>query len=198
MNHTEMWGLIDTQRASAAEIFASLTDDQWSVTSLCDGWSVREVGAHLTLQSMGLGRTVRLALRHPGSINHVIDASARAEAAGLTTREIVDRLGLLVGVHRANPFTTVDDTLVDAVVHTFDATEPLGITVDLPERTALAVLDRLADYHRRGKTAVFHDVHVSGSRFVANDLCWSWGSGATVEATTTDLILTLSGRRRPS
>ena len=196
MDERELWDLIDDLRATTAELFATLPAPQWDTPSLCDGWTVREVAAHLTLQSMGPVRTLRLALRHPGPVNHVIDACARSSAARLTRREIVDRLRALVGVHRPNAFTTVDETLVDAVVHLLDAAEPLGVSVDIDERAKSATLDRLAFYHRTGRTAVFHDVTTAGILFVADDLDWSWGSGRSVAASATELLLVLSGRRR--
>ncbi|MBM7367647.1 maleylpyruvate isomerase family mycothiol-dependent enzyme [Gordonia hydrophobica] len=195
MTDTELWRLVDDQRARTAEMFASLARHQWAAPSLCDGWTVREVGAHLTLQSMGLGRTLRVALRHPGTINRVIDASSRSAAARLTTDEIVERLRRLVGVHRPNAFTSVDEALVDAVVHTLDVTEPLGIDAATSDAAVHAVLDRLAGYHRTGRTAVFRPVATDDRRFVASDLSWSWGSGSTVEAPGTTLLLVLSGRR---
>lgn len=40
--------LITAERRRVADLLAGLDDEQWAAPSLCDGWTVREVGAHLT------------------------------------------------------------------------------------------------------------------------------------------------------
>ena len=75
MNDDEIWTAIDIQRLRTAELLESLTEDEWGQPSLCDGWTVRDVAAHLTLQQLGLRDVLRFALRHPTSmlgINRVI------------------------------------------------------------------------------------------------------------------------------
>ena len=41
---------IDDQRARTAGLLEGLSTEQWDHPSLCDGWTVRHVAAHLTLQ----------------------------------------------------------------------------------------------------------------------------------------------------
>ena len=45
-----VWDAIDGQRARTADLLVQLTAEQWDHPSLCRGWSVRHVAAHLTLQ----------------------------------------------------------------------------------------------------------------------------------------------------
>jgi uncharacterized protein (TIGR03083 family) len=84
MNEDEFWAAIDTQRLRTVDLLESLSAEEWAHASLCDGWTVRDVAAHLTLQQISLGDALRMALRHPGSINHMNRESARRRA-GLPT-----------------------------------------------------------------------------------------------------------------
>ena len=39
--------MIAAERLGLADLFDGLTEAQWSVPSLCEGWTVRDVAAHL-------------------------------------------------------------------------------------------------------------------------------------------------------
>lgn len=43
------WSVMRSERRGLAELLASLTDEQWETPSLCAGWRVRDVAAHLAL-----------------------------------------------------------------------------------------------------------------------------------------------------
>ena len=49
MNRDAVWGAIDAERASLADLLDSLGEQEWEVPSLCAGWRIRDVAAHLTL-----------------------------------------------------------------------------------------------------------------------------------------------------
>ena len=55
MNPDGVWQAIDAQRAGLCDLLADLGDDEWRQPSLCAGWTVRDVAAHLTLQQLGPG-----------------------------------------------------------------------------------------------------------------------------------------------
>ena len=40
---------VATERRAVADMLDSLSDQQWASQSLCEGWTVREVAAHLNL-----------------------------------------------------------------------------------------------------------------------------------------------------
>ena len=45
---TDTWTLIHAERRALVDDLSSLTPDQWAEASLCAGWSVRDVLAHMT------------------------------------------------------------------------------------------------------------------------------------------------------
>ena len=48
MDDDELWQAIDAQRGRLVALLGELTEEQWRRPSLCDGWTVRDVAAHLT------------------------------------------------------------------------------------------------------------------------------------------------------
>ncbi len=63
MNRDDVWQTIDEERLSLADLFGSLSADEWETASLCTGWRVRDVAAHLTLAHMGMLPAVLAMLR---------------------------------------------------------------------------------------------------------------------------------------
>jgi uncharacterized protein (TIGR03083 family) len=49
MDRDEVWRAIDAERVSLADLLDSLGEQEWEIPSLCAGWRVRDVAAHLTL-----------------------------------------------------------------------------------------------------------------------------------------------------
>ena len=54
MNDDDVWAAIDGQRRRTADLLeCPCRTRQWRHASLCPGWTVRDVAAHLTLQQVG-------------------------------------------------------------------------------------------------------------------------------------------------
>lgn len=47
MDRTRLWALIHEERAAMAATLESLTPEEWEHPSLCAGWSVKDVAAHV-------------------------------------------------------------------------------------------------------------------------------------------------------
>ncbi len=193
----ELWAAIDTQRVRTTDLLSELTPAEWDTPSLCDGWTVRDVAAHLTLQQMTLGAALLGALRHPGSLNHIINASARARATLPTDRLIADIRGM-VGSRRHNIGVTPLETLIDIVVHGQDIAVPLGRNLAGPTTVAVTTADRLwwsrsTRIGRLTSTVLGHLDH-RGLRFVATDAHWSAGDGDEVRGPLLSIVLVLTGR----
>ena len=70
MNIDDVWVAIDDHRTRTADLLEMLRDEEWQQNSLCDGWTVRDVAAHLTLQQIDVRQAITMlpfALRHPGA-----------------------------------------------------------------------------------------------------------------------------------
>jgi uncharacterized protein (TIGR03083 family) len=193
----ELWTAIDAQRTSTAALLDSLEPAEWDHRSLCDGWSVRDVAAHLTLQQLTLGQALYGAVRHPGHLNRTIRETAR-DRAGLPTGSIVRQIRGTVGSRRHNVGLTPLETLIDIVVHGQDIAVPLGRDLAVPAETALLTADRVWWFRStrsgRLKGKVFAGLDHRGLRFAATDADWSAGDGAEVRGPLLSIVLLLTGR----
>lgn len=193
MNEEELWAAIDAQRLRTADVLETLTPPEWERPSLCDGWTVRDVAAHLTLQQLSLGSALRGALRHPGSVNHIIDASAR-DRARLPTGRIVAEIRGAVGSRRHNVGLTPYETLIDIVVHGQDVAVPSGRMLEVPPAVAATAASRVWDSRGSWKAQVFQQLPYDGCRLTATDTDWSVGEGPEVRGPVLALLLLLTGR----
>ena len=197
MNPQELWAVIDTQQLRTADLLSELAPGEGDTPSMCDGWTVRDVAAHLTLQAMTLGPALLAAFRHPGSLNHIINPSARDRAARPTDRLIAEIRGM-VGSRRHNVGVTPLETLIDIVVHGQDIAVPLGRNLAVAPWAAVTTADRLwrsrSTRIGRLKSTVFADLDHCGLGFVATDADWSAGDGAEVRGPLLSIVLVLTGR----
>jgi uncharacterized protein (TIGR03083 family) len=193
----QIWSAIDGQRGRVAELLESLTDEQWQHPSLCEGWTVRDVGAHLTLQQMTLARAVRLVLRNPShalDVNRIIHESSRRQAAALSTEAIVAAIRATVGQRRHNVGVTLRETLIDNLVHGLDIAIPLKLDLEIPADAAAEAAARVRSYHGTGKNRVFREIPLREFRLVATDHAWCAGDGPEIRGPIRALLLLLTGR----
>jgi uncharacterized protein (TIGR03083 family) len=184
-----VWQHIDRERSWLADLLASLPPAAWEQSSLCQGWSVRDVGAHLTFSHARVRDVVWPAVRTGLRYNAMIAYAALRSP--LTRQEIVARLRGFVGSRRTAPFVTELEPLLDILVHTQDICVPLGIERAMPVDAAVAVADRVLGL--RGPMRLWtppRDV-----RLVATDADWAHGDGPVFRAPMQSHLLTLTGRQ---
>jgi uncharacterized protein (TIGR03083 family) len=184
------WQAIRTQRLAVADLLETLDAEEWLHPSLCEGWSVQDVAAHLTLQQLGLIDGLAMFVRAPGGMNRVIREAARREAAHTSREEVVARIRASADSRRHNVGVTHRETLIDALVHGQDIARPLGRVLPVPSEAAALAADRVWSkgwpfYPRR---------RLAGMRLAATDAPWAAGEGPEVRGRLGDLLLVLTGR----
>ncbi len=189
MDEDQVWHAIDQQRLRTADLLSSLDTRQWDEPSLCAGWTVRDVAAHLTLQQLGMRDALAMALRAPG-LNRPIREAARRESRRRAPDELVEGLRSMVGSRRHNVGVTCREALIDSLVHAQDVAIPLGATLPLDPDAAQEAATRAWSlgwpwFARR---------RLRGLRLVATDTGWTAGEGELVEGTTEALLLTVAHR----
>jgi uncharacterized protein (TIGR03083 family) len=189
MDSQGVWPHIDRERSWLADLLESLPRADWEQPSLCQGWSVRDVGAHLTFSHARLRDVawpaVRTGLRYSAMIKYA------ALRSPLTHEEIVATLRGFVGSRRRAPFVTELEPLLDILVHAQDICLPLSIDHPMPVDAAVAAADRVLSL--RGPMRLWkppRDV-----RLVATDADWAYGDGPVVQAPMRSHLLTLTGRQ---
>jgi uncharacterized protein (TIGR03083 family) len=196
VNDDDVWAAIDLQRQRTANLLEQLSDDEWQQPSLCPGWMVRDVAAHLTLQQQGLTDALRYLIRNPGSLgglNRTIRVSARTKAR-VPVEELVGEIRATIGSRRHNVGVTHLETLIDILVHGQDIAIPLQRELQMPASAAAAAATRVWSYAGKGKARVFDNIPLRGFRLTATDTLWSVGEGSEVRGPIDALLLLLTGR----
>ena len=187
---TDVWELVRRERQALVDDLAGLTDEQWELSSLCGGWTVHDVAAHLVDNA----RTTRLGIvaamvRARFDFDRQNDAGVAREK-GATPAETLDRLRAVVG-RRTTPPAPLDSRLVEEVVHGDDVRRPLGMHRAYPTET---VERALAHQLRTSVGLGGGKQRAAGLRLVATDADWSHGEGPEVRGPVVSLLMVVSGR----
>ena len=189
MDLDTIWRHIDSERAWLADTLESLPEEDWARPSLCDGWTVRDVAAHVSMAQARprelLGPALRAGFRYDAIIKGSALRNPRSHA------EIVATIRSFLGSRRKAPMITDLEPLIDILVHNQDVAVPLGIEHAMPPEAAAAAADRVLRTPwplRRWRAP-------SDLRLAASDTDWTWGEGGTVvEATMQEYLMALTGR----
>lgn len=192
MDRDQIWQTIDAQRRSVADLLEDLSEDQWRRPSLCAGWTVRDVAAHLTLQQIGLRDAIGMMARWRGSLDRTIHHVARQRAAALPTDRIVAEIRGTVGSRRHNLGVTYLETLIDILVHGQDIAIPLGRRHDMPPEGAAVAASRVLSM--RWPPPPPSARKAAGFRLDAIDTSWSFGEGPEVRGPMAAILLVCAGR----
>ena len=188
------WQVIDAVRAEVADLLDDLTADQRLHQSLCDAWTVRDVGAHLSMAALASpGFVVKSAVRQGFRFNPIIREGTLAWSRGLSDAQVSGNLRSLLGNRRLAPTTMWRDPLIDALVHAQDIARPLGATVTAHPEAATTAADWAWD--RTLGFPFFAARRLRGLRLVATDADWARGAGDEVHGPVTSLLLLSTGRR---
>ncbi|NKY44523.1 maleylpyruvate isomerase family mycothiol-dependent enzyme [Nocardia cerradoensis] len=188
----QIWQAVAVERTSLVELLRSLPENGWEQPSLCAGWRVRDVVAHLILSAdSGVGAILFNLIRARGDFDRMVRDTAIRHADRRTTAQLLAELHDSIGARVTPVGTTPVDRLMDLLVHGQDIAIPLGIPREMPVAAAELALDRIWNggfpFHARKK---FGDYHL-----VASDSEWTAGTGPVIEGSVTTLLLLVTGRR---
>ncbi|WP_438485526.1 maleylpyruvate isomerase family mycothiol-dependent enzyme [Streptomyces sp. S186] len=184
---------IAAERRELADMLDALTPEQWDAPSLCAGWRVREVAAHMSLGfRYSLPKVAAELIKARGSLHRMTDRCARRDAAALPPAALAAALRDNAHHPWTPPVGGLASALGHDVVHGLDIAVPLGLDRRVPE-DRLRIL--LAGITPRG--AKFFGADLDGVALHADDLDWSYGTGAPLRGAAQDLLLVAFGRKLP-
>jgi uncharacterized protein (TIGR03083 family) len=191
MTDDQIMTWVRAERLSLGDLLDDLDEHEWREASLCPGWTVRDVAAHLTLSTRTtLLTTIAGAVRARGDFNRMTAEAARRRAARYSPAELIAQLRQTAGSPRRAPGAGPMDPLVDALVHGQDIARPLGRVRPMPSAPAVAALDHVRNARFYGARRRFQDMHL-----VATDVAWQAGSGPyELRGPVSDLLLVATGR----
>ena len=185
------FALIAAERKRLADQLADLDPDQWATPSLCDGWTVHDVAAHLLMPLVTSMPSVAWAmLRNRGDFDRA-NVDLTAAVARRPSAELVAGLRRHAESRFTPPRLGPMAPLTDVVVHGQDIRRPLGLADDVPVDVWTLVLAYLVDPSARGFVP---RSRVSGLALRATDADWSAGDGDGLSGTAEALTLALAGR----
>jgi uncharacterized protein (TIGR03083 family) len=190
MDKVEIWRHIHEQRRALAGHLATLDEDQWEHASLCAGWTVRDVAAHvISTPQIGWAETLRLAPALARGYNRAVFHDVKRRGLASPESILADYERFDGSRHRV-PLTTVVEPLIDVLVHTQDILRPLGVEHHMPPGAAAVAAGRA-----RLVGALFGTARlVRSHRLVATDTDWARGRGTVVEAPMEELLMLVTGR----
>ncbi|GGV25718.1 hypothetical protein GCM10010277_06850 [Streptomyces longisporoflavus] len=186
----DVWALVHAERAALIEDLARLDDPQWERPSLCEGWTVHDVAAHL----VDTARTTRL-----GFVGSMVRArfdfdrqNARgvARERGTSPKETLERLRQ-VAARKTGPPAPLDTRLVEEIVHGEDIRRPVGLSRSYPTQAVVRALRLQA---RTSASFGGAKERVAGIQLAPTDAALPIGEGPEVRGPALSLLLALSGR----
>jgi uncharacterized protein (TIGR03083 family) len=183
------WSLIHAERTGLADTIEGLTPEQWRTPSLCAGWNVGAMAAHLLSSAEQTpGHFMGGMLTSGFSFNRLMQRDIDARA-GLTAQQIADRLRQRTRTTNKPPAPTAA-MLGEVVVHGEDLRRPLGLTAPVDADAANACLDM----YTKASFPVGGKKRIGGLRLVSTDTGWSYGAGPEVRGPAMSLLLAMTGR----
>ena len=183
--------MVHAERAALIDDLARLDGSAWERPSLCAGWTVHDVVAHLVdvARSTRLGFAVDMV--RAGFDFDRQNARGIERARGSSPDDTLQRLRE-AATRMSTPIAPLDTRLVEEVVHGEDIRQPLGINHVYAQE---AVVRSLRQQVRTSTTFGGAKELVAGVRLVATDAELTIGDGPEVVGTALALLLTVSGRR---
>lgn len=184
-----IWSTIHAERLALADDLAPLPAQRWDTPSLCPGWTVRDVLAHLTSTAKLTPMSFFAALAGSGFRFGTMAARNVAKERGATPADGLAEFRRVADRTSAPPGPVVS-WLGEVIVHGEDIRRPLGITRAYP----IDALTRVADFYKTSNLLIGTKKRISGLHLAASDCDWSTGIGPQVRGPMSSLLLTMTGR----
>ena len=185
----DIWPVVHAERRALAEDLAGLTPEQWATPSLCSGWSVHDVLAHMvaTAQETPAGFFAAM-VRSGFRIERMTAKRIAEERSGGPAATLAAFRG--VETATSAPPGPKLSWLGEALVHSSDIRRPLGI----PHAPPLDAVTKVTEFYAGSNVLIGGKRRVAGLTLKAIDTDWSHGDGPLVEGPATSLMLATTGR----
>lgn len=182
--------MVHIERKALVEDLQMLEGIDWDTPSLCPGWSVHDVLAHLVNDA----KTTPIGfIRRFAGAGFDFD---RSNERGVARERRADPGSTLEAFAAVASRTTAAPAplatrLVEALVHGEDIRRPLGIDHSYPPAAAVTAMRyQLGTSVKMGGSKE----RAQGLRLIATDVDFAVGSGPEARGTAMDLLLSMSGR----
>jgi uncharacterized protein (TIGR03083 family) len=188
---SDLQSLVAAEFAALAAALEPLDEPAWARPSLCEGWSVGHVVAHLTMAARYPAEQFRAELGADDFDFQRMSDRLAARDGLLPPADLLNDLRSETMARFEMPGGGYAGSLSHVVIHGLDVSLPLGLGRVCSDEAAVLVLDGLV---APGDRSLF-GVELDGHELRATDLDWRHGDGAARPGPAGELIARLSGRR---
>ena len=190
MAKIDVWPAIRLERGALATDLETLDDAAWDTPSLCAGWTVRDVLAHMTATAK-----ISAASFFPKLIGSGFSLSKMGEKdiaveRGASAADALNRFKTIVG-STTHPPGPSDTWLGETIVHAEDIRRSLGMTHQYATDAAV----RVADFYKGSNLVIGAKKRIAGLTLRATDADWTHGSGPEVTGPIVALVVAMAGRK---
>ena len=185
-----VFAAVAQERRQLASLLNDLDRAQLATPSLCLGWDVKTVAAHVvSTVDDGMSGFLQMAMRR-GSLGRGIDVLARRRAQA-PTAEIVASIRQHADRPISSPVFGPLGPLADILVHSGDIRIALGLPFEPEVQLAALAMDFLTGRWPIGFVPMSR---LRGIRLSANDVSRSWREGVEVTGPVAALMMSVCGR----
>jgi uncharacterized protein (TIGR03083 family) len=187
---SDLQPLLAAELTGLASALAPLDEASWAQPSLCEGWTVRHVVAHLTMAARYDAERFGAELAADGFDFQVMSDRIAERDAALPPAALLDDLRSERLAAFEQPGGGWVGSISHVVIHGLDVTLPLGLGRAAGDEATQLVLDGLISPGDRTQFGV----EIGDRTLRATDLGWEHGEGSPLHATAGELVAMLSGR----
>jgi uncharacterized protein (TIGR03083 family) len=193
MDTEERWQVVVEQRLALAELLAGLSETDWEQPSLCVGWRVRDVAAHVTLIPIppSPGSLLVDFAKARGNYSR-FNTMASQRRAARTPTQIVQDLRTSAESRSVPRLVNPANVMWDILVHAQDIAIPLRINFPTPPDAGAAAASRIWDL--RWPFSFGAKRRLSLFTLTATDANWTMGTGPEIAGPISAILLLLTGR----
>jgi uncharacterized protein (TIGR03083 family) len=190
MGTTEIWPTVHAERKALAADLRQLSSEDWAKPSLCDGWTVRDVLAHMTSAAKltppaFFGKMIGSGF----SFGKVQEKGVAAQRGASPADTLANFESVVTSVrHPPGPNQT---WLGEVIVHSQDIRRALGIQHEYPTDAVVTV----ADFYQGSNLLIGSKNRIAGLTLRANDADWTHGTGPEVSGPVLSLVMAMTGRK---
>lgn len=190
---TDLQSLVGSQFRALADALDSQGPSIADASSLCVGWTISNVVAHLTMAARYDGPAFMAELASAGYDFDVLSEKIARRDGALPLDVLINDLRSSTMAVWAPPSGGATAALTHIVIHGLDITAANDLERTTSDRAATIVLAALTE----GGVSAHFGIDPTGLLLRATDLDWKHGHGTQIDATASDLVLALAGRARP-
>ena len=190
MATVDVWGVVHSERSTLAQELSALNGEQWSTPSLCAGWTVRDVVAHMAATASITPVTFFPKLIGAGFKFERVQAKGIAEQKGADAADTLNHFRAIVSSTKRPPGPK-DTILGETILHCEDVRRPLGLAHSYAPDAVVEV----ADFYKGSNLILGTKRRIEGLSLRATDTSWSHGSGPEVSGPMLPLLLGMTGRK---